>query len=148
MQVEHIASRSFTGRLQMNVIYSDEVDLRNTTLHHWYQNNGWLRRKGITGQRRQKQDSFFSQRIKSHISFPWSMQIISFHILYVLAILVSLVILDQTSFKQCVSPIVCLYGPFNYISFHKVSRQPSASFFFFALPVFFLPYWSFEPYIS
>ena len=32
MQVEHIASRSFTGRLQMNVIYSDEVDLRNTDI--------------------------------------------------------------------------------------------------------------------
>ena len=45
-------------------------------------------------------------------------------------------------FYSCVC--FCLYGPFNFISFHKFSRHNSLFFF----PVLILPYWSFKLYIS
>ena len=45
-------------------------------------------------------------------------------------------------FWSCVC--FCLYGLFNSISFHKFSRQLSHS----VLLVLFLPYWSFQLYIS
>ena len=38
------------------------------------------------------------------------------------------------------------YGPFTYISFHKFSRNSPLSHS--VLPVLFLPYWSFQLYIS
>ena len=48
-------------------------------------------------------------------------------------------------FYSCVC--FCLYGPFNFISFHRSSRQNSPLSHSF-LPVLFVPHWSFQLYIS
>ena len=49
------------------------------------------------------------------------------------------------SFLFCSCVCFCLYGLFNCISFHKFSWQLSI---FWLLPVLFLPYWSFQLYIT
>ena len=50
------------------------------------------------------------------------------------------------SFLFCSCVCFCLYGPFNCISFHKFSKQLSACSLCSA--GLFLPYWSFQLYIS
>ena len=50
------------------------------------------------------------------------------------------------SFLFCFYMYFCLYGPFNCISFHQFSQQHLLSNS--ALSALFLPYWSFQLYIS